>query len=195
MKNHSSRVRPSLSQAQAEDLAGKRWSDSEVAPSLELFADEVAMRIFAIFGRPDVAIRHAGRWCIQMDGMLVDAHRLLDNYRRLPSGKSGTLNRSAGSEALATDAVLLAGRSGTLVIERLQSMACKLAPAILDLLGVTEKPREVIVRIAEGLETAGLLVRDIGPPGTERAWSLSQLARARVNQIVRPRWQSELVNR
>ena len=185
--NNPQRVRPSLS-AVAARLAERPWIDAEVARDLAKLSDETAMRMFAIFGTTDGALQVNSRWCIQIDGMIVDVENL-----RTDSAYSG-IARDANDFQLASDAVKLAGMSGDLTVHRLRAMASKLAPAILASFGEcsnckSDEPMCVIVHVAEKLQEQGeLLLAREGGPAADRVWQLAPITRDQVIHNIRPRW-------
>ena len=188
--NNPQRVRPSLS-AVAARLAERPWIDAEVARDLAKLSDETAMRMFAIFGTTDGALQVNSRWCIQIDGMIVD----VENLRTAYSG----IARDANDLQLASDAVKLAGMSGDLTVHRLRAMASKLAPAILASFSEcshckSDEPTCVIVHVAEKLQDQGelLLVRE-GGPKDDRVWQIAPKTRDQVIHNIRPRWSAAAI--
>ena len=188
--NNPQRVRPSLS-AVAARLAERPWIDAEVARDLAKLSDETAMRMFAIFGTTDGALQVNSRWCIQIDGMIVD----VENLRTAYSG----IARDANDFQLASDAVKLAGMSGDLTVHRLRAMASKLAPAILASFGEcsnckSDEPMCVIVHVAEKLQEQGeLLLAREGGPAADRVWQLAPMTRDQVIHNIRPRWSAAAI--
>lgn len=185
-------VRPSISTERLQALSRNPWRWSEVQADLALLVDEIAMRIFALFGRPDVALRRAGKWIIHLDRMSVDVERLIEIYREDPGASNSVEHRKALERKLLSDGILLAGLSGSLTIERLRAMAMKMSPAILTLLGESEEPPDFVVTFARSMAKEGLLLAN--STGSASLYDLEPGAKRRALCNVRPLWRSAVID-
>lgn len=189
-------VRPSLSKERWHELARTPWRRGEVQSDLALLADEIAMRIFTLFGRPDVALRQSGRWVIHLDSMPVDVARLLEDYGQDLGANKRVKDRKAVETKLLSDAILLAGLSGPLTTERLRAMAKKMSPAILTLLTAANEPTEVVVELARSMAKESLLLQraEVDSAVTALEFDLDSSARRRALCSVRPRWRCAVID-
>lgn len=185
-------VRPSISTERLRALSRNPWRWSEVQTDLALLVDEIAMRIFALFGRPDVALRRAGKWVIHLDRMSVDVERLIEIYRQDLGASNSVEYRKTLERKLLSDGILLAGLSGSLTVERLRAMAMKMSPAILTLLSESEEPAELVVGFARAMAKEGILLAS--STGTASLYDVEPSAKRRALRNVRPMWRSAVID-
>lgn len=174
-------VTPSLSDYQREVLADKHWTDAEVQQTLAMLDDEIAMRMFCIFGSLDRHRLHKGAWCARVDG----------SEYALPM----TLKGLALQGEFLGDAIMLSARVVPATEGRLRVLLRRVAPAILDLVGAAGgNPWACMARVLGRLKMNGLMELKVRRPGhPECAWYLTEAGRVRVETQVWPAWQARAV--